>query len=409
MLSINGERFLGHLHALGRIGVDAEGRRTRQAATDEDRLGRETVIGWMKEAGLRVELDRVGNIYGFWETEENAGRAPFAMGSHIDTVIDAGQYDGCAGVLSGLEVIQTMKEAGLRPARPLALVVFTNEEGTRFHPDMVGSLTIAGGISVEDALASPGTDGTTLGAELARIHALGDREPTDFRPAYFIELHIEQGPVLDAEQTPIGAVTSIQGISWHEITIDGAANHAGTTPTSMRRDAGLAAAKVLVFLRERCTRPGSRTVATAGRMAFSPNAVNVIPGRAVFTVDMRCPDEQELQENEQALYDFLASLEQSDHVSATARRMVRFQPVVFDGTIVQTVLDAAAARDLKARPIASGAGQDAQMISRVCPTAMIFVPSVGGVSHSPKEFTADGDLVNGANVLLDAACRLANA
>ena len=221
-----------------------------------------------------------------------------------------------------------------------------------------------------------------------------------------MELHIEQGPILDAEGIAIGAVEDLQGIAWYRVTIEGRQNHAGTTPVGMRADAGLAAAKVNLFLRERCLRPGSRTVATVGTMGFSPNAVNVIPDRAVFTVDVRNPDEGKLRAEEAALLEYLKDLEKTDGVRAKAERISRSEPVLFDEGIVRLVERAAKARGLSCRRMTSGAGQDAQMLARICPSAMIFVPSVGGVSHNPAEYTRAEDLIHGANVLLDVVMEL---
>ncbi len=211
------------------------------------------------------------------------------------------------------------------------------------------------------------------------------------------------------EGIPIGAVENLQGISWQKITIQGAANHAGTTPTAMRIDAGLAAARVITFLRKRCDHSGGRTVATVGCMEYEPNAVNVIPSKAVFTVDLRNPDENCLKKEEQALADYLKELENTDRVEIHTEQMVRFQPVLFDETIVRMVEQAAKARGLASRRITSGAGQDAQMMARICPTAMIFVPSVKGISHNPREFTPEDALTAGANVLLDVVQRLSGA
>ena len=407
MQHINEARLLDRIHALGRTGLDAAGRRVRLAATDEDKAGRDLLAQWMTEAGLTVVTDCVGNQFGIWQTEENKDREPVMLGSHIDSVINAGQYDGCTGVLGGLEVIQTLMESGAKPARPLAVGAFTDEEGVRFAPDMLGSLVYVGGLDVDTALDTVGVDGKRLGDELRRIGYAGTAGPLFIRPHAFVELHIEQGPILDAEGVQIGAVEDLQGISWSRITINGAQNHAGTTPIAYRRDAGVAAAKVIAFMRERCCLPGSRTVATTGCIAFTPNATNVIPSRAVFTMDIRNPDETCLREEEAALAAFLNELEQTDRVTISVERMSRFEPVKFDEGIVRLVEKYAAARGLSCRRMTSGAGQDAQMLARVCPTAMIFVPSVNGVSHNPEELTRDADVVNGANLLLDVASELA--
>ena len=329
------------------------------------------------------------------------------IGSHIDTVIDAGIYDGCYGVLAGLDVIETLKGAGVAPALPIAVAAFTNEEGVRYAPDMMGSLVHAGGLSVEAALATVGTDGSVLGAELECIGYAGAHAPGFLEPQAYLELHVEQGPVLDRERVPIGAVENLQGISWQRVTIAGVANHAGTTPMSMRRDAGHAAARVVTFLRDRATASNTPTVATVGSMRFEPNAINVIPARATFTVDLRDPDEQRLQAEEAALADYLERLAAAEGVTIAVERLARFTPVVFDAAIVRLVEEAARQRGLAVKRMTSGAGHDAQMIARIAPAAMIFVPSAGGISHSPNEHTEEADLVAGANVLLDVVARLA--
>ena len=262
MVTINERRLLDRIGKLGQIGKDLDGKRTRLAADDAEKLGRDAVVAWMREAGLRVETDYIGNIFGIWETEENKGQEPVMTGSHIDTVINAGQYDGCYGVLAGIEVIQSLKEAGVKTARPMAVAAFTNEEGVRYSPDMMGSLVYAGGMSAADACASVGIDGTVLGEEFKRIGYAGTVEPGFLKPHAFVELHIEQGPILDAEGYDIGAVENLQGISWQQITIEGAQNHAGTTPISYRHDAGVAAAKVITFMRERCLKSNGKTVST---------------------------------------------------------------------------------------------------------------------------------------------------
>jgi beta-ureidopropionase / N-carbamoyl-L-amino-acid hydrolase len=406
-LSIDAERLLGRLRELGQIGRDGDGRLIRLAGSDADKRGRDAVAAWIRAADLEVVVDRIGNVFGIWTNADNADAAPVLLGSHIDTVIDAGIYDGCYGVLAGLEVIETLKAAAFTPARPIAVAAFTNEEGVRYAPDMMGSLVHAGGLSVAEALATVGTDGTVLGAELARIGYAGSAEPGFLTPHAYVELHIEQGPVLEREGVPVGAVENLQGISWQRVTIDGDANHAGTTPMSMRRDAGHAAARVVTFLRDRVRNANTPTVATVGCMSFEPNAINVIPSRAVFTVDLRDPDEQRLQAEEAALAAYLQELAAAEKVTISVERLARFAPVTFDRRIVELVEDAARKRKLPSRRMTSGAGHDAQMIARIAPAAMIFVPSIGGISHNPREQTRDADLVAGANVLLDVTARLA--
>ena len=313
---------------------------------------------------------------------------------------------GDLGVLSGLEVIRTLQEAGFRPSRPIVVVAFTNEEGVRYQPDMMGSLVYAGGQPLDEALDSIGTDGTRLGDELARIGYAGTINPGDIVPSTFVELHIEQGPILDVEGTQIGVVESLQGIHWKRVTFHGAQNHAGTTPTSMRRDAGLAAAKVNVRMREEAL-ANSKFLCTVGTIALEPNAVNVIPDKATFTVDLRSPQKDLLDSEDAALEEYLRAVAEEDGLTVESEQLTCFDPVPFDEGVCQRIEASCQARGFSHRRITSGAGQDAQMMARICPTAMIFVPSVNGISHNPKEFSRDEDCVNGANVLLDVLSSLA--
>ena len=403
-LSIDAERLLDRIQRLGQIGRDAEGRLTRLAVSDADKSARDLLADWMRAAGLEIAVDRIGNLFGLWRGAEHGDLPPVMVGSHIDTVIDAGIYDGCYGVLAGLEMIATLREAGLQPTCPIAVAAFTNEEGVRYAPDMMGSLVYAGGLAAETALATGGNDGTVLGEELARIDYAGNEEPGLPQSRAYVELHVEQGPILECGGIPIGAVANLQGISWQRITIEGVANHAGTTPMAMRRDAGQAAARVVTFLRDQVADAG--TVATVGCMAFAPNAINVIPARASFTVDLRHPDEAKLLAAEAALARHLDELVRAEGVAISAERLARFAPVTFDPGIVGLIEQAAERRGLRSRRMTSGAGHDAQMIARICPAAMIFVPSTAGISHNPREHTPEADLIAGANVLLDVVRQL---
>ena len=402
-MEIDRARLLARLRDLGATGRDPAGRLSRLAGSDADKAGRDLLCRWLSEAGLQIEVDRIGNIHGIWSPCGAKGD-PVVMGSHIDTVIDAGIYDGTTGVLAGLAVIEALQAAGARPARPLAVVAYTNEEGVRYAPDMMGSLVAAGGLETDAALATLGTDGTTLGDELARIGYAGPHEPGFLTPHAYVELHVEQGPVLEAEGIRIGAVENLQGISWQKVTIGGTANHAGTTPMSMRQDAGVAAARVITFL-DQMARATDGAVATVGTIRFAPEAINVIPSGCDFTVDMRNPDETLLQVQEAALAQYLDGL-RDDGFSIATERLARFEPVSFAPEIVQAIETAADKRQLSCRRMTSGAGHDAQMIARIAPAAMIFVPSKDGISHNPAEFTAEDDLIAGANVLLDVVWKL---
>jgi N-carbamoyl-L-amino-acid hydrolase len=329
-------------------------------------------------------------------------------GSHIDTVATGGRYDGNYGVLAGLEVVRWLGERGIVTERPLVVAAFTNEEGVRFQPDMMGSLVHAGGLPLQQALDTRGTDGLRLGDELARIGYAGGMAPGSIVPHAYVELHIEQGPVMEAEGVEIGAVQDLQGISWQSIHFTGQSNHAGTTPMHLRRDAGHCAAAVAVFVRELALRFGGSQVATVGAIELHPNLINVIAARASVTVDLRNTDEATLQRAEQALAAFVQQLAAAQGVAVQTRQLVRFEPVQFDPRLVGLIEASAQARGHRTRRMTSGAGHDAQMMARICPAAMVFVPSVQGISHNPREHTDPADLLRGANVLLDVLLALAS-
>ncbi len=393
------------LQTLGRIGDTGNGGCCRLALTDADRAGRDLVCGWMRELGLRVQIDPVGNIFGWRDGLQDL--PPVMTGSHIDTVATGGRYDGNYGVLAGLSVVQALNTAGVTTRHPLVVAVFTNEEGARFQPDMLGSLVYAGGLSLADAHATRAIDGALLADELQRIGYLGNAPLPLARPQAFVELHLEQGPILDAEGGLIGAVHNVQGISWPALTITGQSNHAGTTPMRLRHDAGYCAAAITTFMRRLADEMGGSQVATVGALTLHPNLINVIAARAELTVDLRNTDEALLQQAEQRLAGFIAELAAAEGVRIQARPLARFAPVAFDDGVAERITQQARRLGYDTRPMTSGAGHDAQMLARLCPTAMIFVPSVKGISHNPAEHTAPEHLVAGAHVLLHTLLDLA--
>lgn len=404
-LEIDGGRLMRRLRELAEIGPIDGGGVSRLALTDADKAGRDLVVTWMRDLGLEVSIDAIGNV-----VATGRGRAdgpPVMTGSHIDTVATGGIYDGNLGVLSGLEVIETLAERGLVTDRPLAVAFFTNEEGARFPPDMMGSLCYVGGMTVEEAMSTASADGAVVGDELERIGYRGPMPCPGPAPHAFVEYHIEQGPVLEEEGVAIGAVEGVQGISWTEVTIEGQSNHAGTTPMRLRRDAGLAAGEVAVAVRRIATELGGDQVGTVGSIRLHPSLVNVVAARAVVTVDLRNTDEQALQEAERKLAAELDRLAEAEGVTVTTRSTARFEPVTFDPAVVDLVAATASDMGLSVRRMPSGAGHDAQMMARVCPTGMVFVPSVKGISHNPAEHTEPEDLVAGANVLLRTLVKLA--
>jgi len=407
-LRIDHEHLLARLDQLAAIGAIEGGGCCRLALTDADKAGRDQVVGWMRELGLEIGIDRIGNVFGLRRGGADAAdAAPVMTGSHIDTVATGGRYDGNLGVLAGLEVVRTLDAAGLTTRRPLVVAFFTNEEGARFAPDMLGSLVYAGGLALEDALATVSNDGKTLGAELERIGYAGSALPGMHRPHAYVELHIEQGPVLAADGITIGAVEDLQGISWQEIVVTGQSNHAGTTPMRLRHDAGYCAAAIVTFLRQLADETGGAQVCTVGRIELVPNLINVIASRAKLTADLRNTDEALLQVAEAKLAGFLESLARDEGVTVQCRRLARFEPVSFAPAIVECIERVATRLGFSRRRMTSGAGHDAQMLARICPSAMIFVPSGGGISHNAAEYTAPADIAAGANVLLHTLLELA--
>ena len=411
-LRIDIDRLLGRINALGEIGrvngPNGEWGSARIALSREDALGRDLVVSWMRDLGMSVSVDAIGNAVGTWPGSDPTA-APVMMGSHIDTVRTGGRFDGNLGVLAGLEVVETVQQAELRPKRSLQVAFFTDEEGARFPPDMLGSLVYVGGLALEEALDAIDSDGVRLGDELNDIGYAGSIPcPAAAFPHAFVELHIEQGPLLEDEQVTIGAVTGVQGISWTEVTVTGQSAHAGTTPMRLRRDPMVVAAQVVTEARAIARRMGGTQVATVGHLNVFPDLVNVIPSRVTFTVDVRNTEEDRLQQAEQALFAFARRMAAEEGCDITTKPLARFEPVEFDDRMTDLVEKTAQALGHSVKRMPSGAGHDAQMLARVCPSAMIFVPSINGLSHNIAEDTAPADLAAGANVLLQTVLTLAH-
>ena len=392
------------IFALAEISPIDGGGNCRLALTDEDRYGRDLVVSWMRDLGLQIQVDAIGNVIGVWNVGEGLA---VLSGSHIDTVRTGGKYDGNLGVIAALEVIETCQRAGYTPSRPLSVGIFTDEEGARFAPDMLGSLVYVGGLALEEALDILAIDGPRLGDELARIGYAGPLPCPGIAPHAFVELHVEQGPTLEANGIRIGAVTGVQGISWQELTITGQSNHAGTTPMSMRHDPAYVAAEITVFVRKLAMRFGAHQVCTAGKIDLFPNLINVVPARATLTLDIRNTDEQLLRKAEAEVADFILQIAAREGVKITTKSLARFEPVVFDERVIDCVERTALSLGNTTQRMPSGAGHDAQMLARVCPSGMVFVPSVKGISHNPAEHTSPEDLAAGANVLLQVMLTLA--
>ena len=404
-LRVDGERLRGRLATLAEIGDTGDGGNCRLALTDADKAGRDLVVEWMEALGLEVRIDAIGNVVG-----RRAGRedlAPVMTGSHIDTVATGGRYDGNLGVLGGLEVVETLNDAGVVTRRPIEVAFFTNEEGARFSPDMLGSMTYAGGLPLEEALDRTDPDGVVLGDELDRIGYRGTMPVPGPVPHAFVELHIEQGPVLERQGHTIGAVTGVQGISWQELTIRGQANHAGTTPMAMRHDAGFAAGAVTQRVRDLVTEMGGAQVGTVGVIDLDPGLTNVVARRARMTVDLRNTDEALLAEAERRLADHVCEVAEAEGVTVDSRSTARFEPVTFDARVIDLVEATAQRLGHSVQRLPAGAGHDAGLIAGVCPAGMVFTPSHEGISHNPAEHTDPEDLDAGADVLLQVLLTLA--
>ncbi|HEV8438339.1 MAG TPA: Zn-dependent hydrolase [Methylomirabilota bacterium] len=406
-MRINRKRLEDSMQTLGRVGETPAGGLTRLALSDEDRRGRDLLVGWMREAGLDVSVDQMGNIFG--QRPGQAALPPVMMGSHADSVPTGGKYDGQLGVLCALEAIRSLNDRGARTRHPLGMIVFTNEEGARFQPAMLGSGVMAGKIPLEDAYNARDRDGLRLGDELERIGYLGSEPclPRPFRA--YLELHIEQGPVLEEEKLPVGVVEGIVAISWSRLALRGVQDHAGPTPMRIRHDALVAAAEVIRGVREIPVRLGGDMVATVGRLDVAPNIPNAIPGRVSMSIDLRDPEDARLDRALGLLEEVVKGAAHREGVSHELEHYWRVPRTPFHPDVVGAVEEAARSLGCGYRRILSGAGHDAQYMALVCPTGMVFVPSRGGRSHCEEEFTGMDDIEHGANTLLRAASALAGA
>jgi beta-ureidopropionase / N-carbamoyl-L-amino-acid hydrolase len=404
-MRINRKRLEESMEALGRVGATAKGGLNRVALTDDDRRGRDLLVEWMRQAGLRVTVDQMGNIFG--QRAGSDGAAPVMMGSHADSVPTGGKYDGQLGVLCALEVIRTLNDRKAATRHPLAMAIFTNEEGARFQPAMIGSGVMAGKIPLEDAYNARDRDGVRLGDELERIGYLGS-EPCIPRPLRaYLELHIEQGPILEEQHLSVGVVEGIVAISWSRLTLTGIQDHAGPTPMRIRHDALVAAAEIIRGVREIPRKIGGDMVSTVGRLDVTPNIPNAIPGRVSLSVDLRAPDEHHVTRALGFLDRLVKEAARVEGVTYELDHYWRVPRTHFDVEVVDTIEEAAKGLGYGYRRILSGAGHDAQYMATICPTGMIFVPSRDGRSHCEEEFTPMDDIEKGANTLLLAASKLA--
>jgi beta-ureidopropionase / N-carbamoyl-L-amino-acid hydrolase len=405
---VDGDRLWRSLMEMARIGATEKGGVCRLALTDLDREGRLLFIRWAEEAGCTVKVDRMGNIFARRKGKD-PDAAPVMTGSHLDTQPTGGRFDGVYGVLAGLEVVRSLNELGYETEAPIELVVWTNEEGSRFSPAMVGSGVYAGAFDLDYGLGRPdNVTGVTLGAELKRIGFAGTEPCGGRRARAYFEAHIEQGPILEAEGKPIGVVTAAQGQRWYEVTVTGQEAHAGPTPMKKRRDALVAASRMIDAVNRIGLAHTPLACATVGFVQVHPNSRNTIPGRVFFTIDFRHPKDETLTVMDHELRQECRAIAARAGCEAEVKEFWYFPPTPFDPGCVEAVRGAAKGLGYPHMDIVSGAGHDAVYMARVAPTGMIFVPCKGGISHNEIEDADPQDLEKGCAVLLQAILEQAN-
>ncbi|MEW6688746.1 MAG: Zn-dependent hydrolase [Pseudomonadota bacterium] len=399
MLRIDAERLWGSLMDLARIGATPKGGVRRVTLTAEDRAGREQFVAWCRAAGLAVEIDAIGNIFARRAGTEPA-LPPVAMGSHLDSQPSGGRFDGAYGVMAGLEVMRTLNDAGVRTRAPLEVVSWTNEEGSRFVPTLMGSGVYAGVFPLESILESKDVDGITVRDALNQISYSGTSRPHKLG-AYF-EAHIEQGPVLEETKTTIGVVLGALGQRWFDVAIAGQDSHAGPTPMETRKDALLAASRLVLEVNRIATTFPDYARGTVGFMQVKPNSRNVVPGEVRTTVDLRNAKDVTLNAMVEELRKKALEIQKETRTEITLKEVVYFPPSEFAPELVESVRAGARRLGYSQRDIVSGAAHDAVYMARIAPTAMVFVPCEGGISHNESENARPEDLAAGCNVLLQA-------
>ena len=405
-LKINSERLWDSLMDMARVGPGVAGGNNRQTVTDADSEGRHLFQTWAEAAGCSMGLDQMGNMFAM-RAGTDPDALPVYVGSHLDTQPTGGKYDGVLGVLGGLELLRTMNDLDIKTKHPIVVTNWTNEEGTRYAPAMLSSGVFAGLHSQEWAYERTDADGKSFGDELARIGWRGDETVGARKMHAFFELHIEQGPILEAEDKQIGVVTHGQGLSWTEITILGKDAHTGSTPMPMRKNAGLAMARILDRVEDIAMSHAPHAVGAAGHVNVYPNSRNVIPGKVAFTVDFRSPELAVIQDMESRLRVEAQGICDSMGMEVSFEKVGGFDPVTFDETCVQAVRSAAVRLGYSHMDLISGAGHDACWINRVAPTAMIMCPCVDGLSHNEAEEISPEWAAAGTDVLLHAVLETA--
>ncbi|MCR9126004.1 MAG: Zn-dependent hydrolase [Rhodobacteraceae bacterium] len=405
-LTIDGQRLWDSLMQMAQIGPGVAGGNNRQTLTDADAEGRALFQSWCEAAGCTMGVDQMGNMFARREGSD-PDALPVYVGSHLDTQPTGGKFDGVLGVLGGLEIIRSLNDMNIRTRHPIVVTNFTNEEGTRFAPAMLASGVFAGIHTQDWAYARTDAQGKSFGDELDRIGWRGEEEVGARQMHAFFELHIEQGPILESEGRDIGVVTHGQGLSWMQVTLTGKDSHTGSTPMPMRRNAALGMARVLEKVEEIALSHAPHAVGAAGHIEVYPNSRNVIPGRAVFTVDFRSPDLSVIQDMEARLQTETMAICDAIGLEAEFEKVGGFDPVTFDETCVSAVRNAAERLGLSHMNLISGAGHDACWINRVAPTAMVMCPCVDGLSHNEAEEISPEWAAAGTNVLFHAVVETA--
>lgn len=405
-LKINGARLWDSLMEMAKIGPGVAGGNNRQTLTDEDSEGRHLFQKWCTDAGCTMGLDTMGNMFARREGA-NPDALPVYVGSHLDTQPTGGKYDGVLGVLGGLEILRTMNDLNIKTKHPIVVTNWTNEEGTRYAPAMLASGVFAGMHTEEWAYERSDADGKLFGDELKRIGWRGEEPVGERKMHAFFELHIEQGPILEVEGKEIGVVTHGQGLSWTQVTIHGKDSHTGSTPMPMRKNAGLAMARVLEKVEEIALSHAPHAVGAAGHVDVFPNSRNVIPGKVVFTVDFRSPDLRVIQDMEARLRTDAQAIVDAMGMTIEFEKVGGFDPVTFDETCVTAVRNAAERLGYSHMNLISGAGHDACWINRMYPTAMVMCPCVGGLSHNEAEEISPEWAAAGTDVLFHAVVETA--
>lgn len=405
-LRVDGRRLWNSLMELARIGATPKGGVCRLALTDLDGQGRDLVCRWARELGCTVRVDGIGNIF-MRRAGTRSDLPPVMAGSHIDTQPTGGKFDGNYGVLAGLEVLRTLEDHGIRTEAPIEVVAWTNEEGSRFVPVMMGSGVFAGAFTLEHALAQKDREGISVAEALAAIGYAGEQPEGAVPVRAYFEAHIEQGPVLEANDKVIGVVQGALGQRWYDVTLQGMEAHAGPTPMELRRDAMLAAAMLIQEVNRIALVHSPHGRGTVGWIENFPNSRNVIPGRVRLTVDLRAADEETLTAMDAALRRACEDLQARTNVETSLEQVVYFPAQAFDPELLGHIETEAGRLGLSAMPVVSGAGHDAVYLARVAPTAMIFVPCKDGISHNEIEDAQPDHLEAGCNVLLHAMLRTA--